>query len=168
MIYCHVKLKSGNASENESGFKEEYMGKYFVAETTIISVMTRINFDFEDNWIFDLGHEHHLMGIASKFSSFESYDSDDAIIAVNNTIHPYIHPTDNYSVTFISQGIIIDDSSADKVEYVSEVITNLPTSSRAPILSMSSFSFLVGEKSERGDILVLTINGNKERRMLLL
>jgi len=51
---------------------------------------------------------------------------------------------------------------------VSEVITNLPTSSSAPILSKSSFSFLVWEKSERGDILVLKINGNKERRMLLL
>ena len=89
MKNCRIKLKSGNVSENESGFNEEHMRKYFVAETTIISVMTYINFDFEDNWIFDSGHEHHLMGIASKFSSLESYDSDDAIITVNNTIHPY-------------------------------------------------------------------------------
>ena len=51
---------------------------------------------------------------------------------------------------------------------MSEVITTLLISPSAPILSRSSFSFLVGEKSERGDILVLTINGNKERRMLLL
>ena len=57
-----------------------------MAKTTTVSAITSIN--FEDNWIFDLGYGHYLMGDTSKFSSSESYGGDDAIITTDNTIHP--------------------------------------------------------------------------------
>jgi len=64
----------------------------------------------------------------------------------DNTIHPR---KKECSVTFIPQGIVIDDSSGDKVEDASEVIATFPASSNAHILSESS-SFLVGKESEKG------------------
>ena len=57
-----------------------------MAETTVVSAMTSIN--FEDDWIIDSECNHHLTDDASKFSSLENYDGNDAIIMADNTIHP--------------------------------------------------------------------------------
>ena len=117
----------------------------------MLGAMTCINFDFEDDWIFD-SYEHHLRGDASKFSSPESYDGHNAIIMANNIIHPVEKEA---SVIFISQGVVIDDLSGDKVEQVSVLTksvltTTMPTSSNAPPVFESSSSSLVGEQCERG------------------
>ena len=77
--------KLSNVAENESGFMEEDWGKCFMAETTIVGVLTCISFDFEDDWIFYSWYEH-LMGDASKFSSAKSYNGDNAIVTADNTI----------------------------------------------------------------------------------
>ena len=67
-----MKFKSSNVAENESYFEEEDWGKCFMADIIIVSVMTCINFDFENDWVFDSGYKYHLIGGSSKFSSSES------------------------------------------------------------------------------------------------
>jgi len=52
----------------------------------MIGAMTCINFDFEDDSVFSSGYEHHLMCDTSKFSSPESYSSNNAIIIADKTI----------------------------------------------------------------------------------
>ena len=91
-----------------------------MVETTIVSVMTYINFDFEDDWIFNSEYNYHLMIDASKFSH-GSYDGYDVIITMDNTINPL---EKEGSITFISQVIGIDDLGGDdKVEHASKIIS---------------------------------------------
>ena len=86
--------------------------------TTKIDALSSVS--YKNDWVIDSGCGHHLTGDKFKFSSFRDYKEYDAIVTVDNSIHP-----------LEKEGVVtIDGDGDDKITLksvfqVSEIKKNL-------------------------------------------
>jgi hypothetical protein len=151
---CLVKLKEGYVAKKEGESKhEEEWGKCFMAGTSKIDVLSSVN--YKNDWVVDSGCGHHLTSDKSKFSSFQDYKRNDAVITADNSIYSIKKEevvtikgdgvSTNYKVECATIGSTGGDTSIHNEPHTE---ISLSLSPNAPMLSESSLS--MREKSNRG------------------